>query len=159
MLMHIMGLEDQVQALALFCQAEARKRNTPRLHLIAAWAEVQQARWPQARAQVERALTLEPGDPVDLIMLAVITLKAGVGAAGVQEAGVLLGKAEEGVAHTQPPNLIAVEREEYHVTHAFYLALSGHLDAAKAELQAVLVQSPQNKAAAKGLAVLKQGSS
>ena len=158
MLMRIMGLEDQVQALALFCQAEARKRNTPRLHLIAAWAEVQQARWPQARAQVERALTLEPGDPVDLIMLAVITLKAGVGAAGVQEAGVLLGKAEEGVAHTQPPNLIAVEREEYHVTHAFYLALSGHLDAAKAELQAVLDQNPQNEVAAKGLAVLKQGS-
>ncbi len=158
MLMHIMGLEDQMQALALFCQAEARKRNTPRLYLIAAWAEVQQAHWPQARAQVERALTLEPGDPVDLIMLAVITLKAGVGAASVQEAGVLLGKAEEGVAHTQPPNLIAVECEEYQVTHAFYLALSGHLDAAKAELQAVLDQNPQNESAVKGLAVLKQGS-
>lgn len=48
MLMHILSM-GQDQALAAFCLDQARRRNTPRLHLIAAWAEINQGHWPQAK--------------------------------------------------------------------------------------------------------------
>ena len=116
MLMHIMSLEGQNRALASFCQAEAHRKDTPRLHMIAAWGEAQQSHWPQAHAQMERALTLEPGDSTDLLTLAVVLLKAGGGAAGLAEAGALLGSPEQGLRLAQPSD---PRREEYRVTHAY----------------------------------------
>lgn len=153
MLMHVMSLENQNQALASFCEAEAHKQDTPRLHLIAAWAEVQQAHWPQARTQMERALTLEPGDTIDLLTLAAIRMKKDRDASGLAEAGVLLGRAEQGLRLSQPSD---PQREEYRVTHGFYLALRGNANAAQKELQAVITENPRDAGAAKGIALLRK---
>ena len=153
MLMHVMSLEGQNQALSSFCQAEAHKQDTPRLHVIAAWAEAQQTRWPQARSQMERALALEPGDTVDLLTLAVIRMKSGGGSAGLAEAGALLGRAEQGLRSAPPSD---PRREEYRVTHAYYLALSGEMNAAEDELRAVISEDSHDAGAAKGLALLKK---
>jgi tetratricopeptide (TPR) repeat protein len=153
MLMHIMSLEGQNQALASFCQAEAHRQDTPRLHVIAAWAEVQQTRWPQARTQMERALALEPGDTIDLLTLAVIRMKAGGDAVGLAEAGTLLGRAEQGLRFSQPSD---PQREEYRVTHGFYLALRGNANVAQKELRAVITENPRDTGAAKGFALIKK---
>ena len=153
MLMHVMSLEGQSQALSSFCQAEAHKRDTPRLHVIAAWAEAQQTHWPQAWTQIERALALEPADPTDLLTLTVITLKAGGDAVDLAEAGALLGRAEQELRSAQPSD---PRREEYRVTHAYYLAFDGEVNAAEEELRAVISKNPQDAGAAKGLALLKK---
>ena len=154
MLMHVLSLEDQNRALASFCQAEAHRKDTPRLHLIAAWAEAQQSHWPQAHIQMEQALALEPGDSTDLLTLTVVTLKAGGGAAGLAEAGALLGRADQGLRLVQPSD---PRREEYRVTHAFYLALRGDASAAQEELQAVITENPRDVGAAKGITLLEKG--
>ena len=154
MLMQVMSLEGQNQALSSFCQAEAHKQDRPRLHVIAAWAEVQQTHWPQARSQMDRALAMEPGDTVDLLTLAVIRLTAGGGAAGLAEVGALLGRAEQGLRSAPPSD---PRREEYRVTHGFYLALSGEMNAAEEELRAVISEDPQDVGAAKGITLLEKG--
>ena len=139
MLMHVMSLEGQNQALSSFCQAEANRQDTPRLHVIAAWAEAQQTHWPQVRSQMDRALAMEPGDTVDLLTLAVIRLKAGGGAAGLAEVGALLGRADQGLRSAPPSD---PRREEYRVTHAYYLALNGEMNAAEDELRVVISEDP-----------------
>ena len=154
MLMHIMSLEGQNQALASFCEAEAYRRNTPRLHVIAAWAEAQQTRWPQAHSQMERALAMEPGDPTDLQTMAVIKRKSGGGSAGLAGAGALLGRAEQGLRSAPPSD---PRREEYRVTHAYYLALRGDANTAEEELRAVISEDPQDAGAAKGITLLEKG--
>ena len=153
MLMHVMSLEDQNQALASFCEAEAQRQAKPRLHMIAAWAEMQQAHWLQARTQVERALTLEPDDIIDLLTLAAIRMKGDGDASSLAEVGVLLGRVEQGLRLSQPSD---PQREEYRVTHGWYLALRGDLNAAQKELQAVITENPRDAGAAKGLALLRK---
>jgi len=68
-----------------------------------------------------------------------LTLKAGGGAADLAEAGALLGRADQGlrlVQHSDP------RREEYRVTHAYYLALNGEMNAAEDELRVVISEDP-----------------
>ena len=152
MLMHIMSL-GQEQALAAFCLNQARRHNTPRLHLIAAWAEIEQSRWPQAKVQVKKALALEPGDAPDLLLLAALALKENNGAAGLTAAKAMLARADESFKHT-PPSLFLGEREEYPLIHAYFLALNGDSNAAQRELHFVVAADPQNAGAANGLAIL-----
>ena len=156
MLIHIMGMERQDQALATLCEAEARRHETLRLRLFAGRAEANQGHWPQARAQIERVLAQEPGDASDLLMLTAITLKEGRSPQDLAEAGALLAQAAAGLKHIPASAPPAAEQEEYRVTHAFYLALCGQLQTAQEELAAVLVSDPHDKGALKGLALLKQ---
>ena len=103
---------------------------------------------------MDRALAMEPGDTVDLLTLAVIRLKAGGGAAGLAEVGALLGRADQGLRSAPPSD---PRREEYRVTHAFYLALRGDASAAQEELQAVITENPRDVGAAKGITLLEKG--
>ncbi len=153
MLMHIMSLGHN-QALAAFCLNQARRRNTPRLHLIAAWAEIKQSRWPQAKVQAKEALALEPGDAADLLLLAALTLKENNGPMGLTAAKALLARAGDSFKHISPSRLPLGEREEYPLIHAYFLALSGDSSAAQRELRFVLAADPQNAGAANGLAIL-----
>ena len=153
MLIHIMGIERQDQALAAFCLNQATERNTPRLHLVAAWAEIDQGHWPQAKVQVEEAQALEPGDATDLLLLAALTLKE-EGEVSLIVGKLLLGRADESLKHAPKPDLPPDEREEYPLIHAYFLALSGDSGAAERELRSVLAVDPQNAGAANGLAIL-----
>ncbi len=157
MLMHILSM-GQYQALAAFCLNQARRRNTPRLHLIAAWAETKQSHWAQAKVQVEKAQVLEPGDATDLLLLAALSLKE-EGAPSLVEGKLLLERAGEGLTHAPQLNLPPDEREEYLLIHAYFLALSGDSGAAERELRSVLAVDPQNVGAANGLAILAGPSS
>lgn len=150
MLMHILSM-GQDQALAAFCLSQAHKRNTPRLHLIAAWAEIHQGHLPQAKVQVEEAQALEPGDAADLLLLAALALKEGT--LSLVEGRLLLGRASESL-HTPPVNPPPDEREEHPLIHAYFLALSGDSGAAERELRSVLAVDPRNAGAANGLAIL-----
>ena len=154
MLMHIMSLENQDRKLAAFCQAESLRRETPRLHLIAAWAEKQQAHWSQAQTQAARALILEPCDPTDLLTLAAITLKADTGQSGLAKASTLLMWVQQGLQDASQLDTTSVEREEYRVIHAYSLALSGDIGVAEQEMRTVLTDDPNASGAAQGLAIV-----
>ena len=103
---------------------------------------------------MKRVLALESGDPTDLLTLAVVTLKAGEGAVGLAEVGALLARADQELRLVQPSD---PRREEYRVTHAYYLALSGEMNAAEEELRAVISEDPQDVGAAKGITLLEKG--
>jgi len=157
MLMHIMSM-GQDQSLAAFCLDQARRHNTPRLHLIAAWAETNQGHWSQAKVQVEEAQALEPGDAADLLLLAALALK-GDGTLSLVQSKLLLRHAgesfnRESLKDAPRSNLPPDERQEYPLVHAYFLALSGDRSAADRELRSVLAADPQNAGAAKGLAIL-----
>jgi tetratricopeptide (TPR) repeat protein len=150
MLMHIYALEHEYPELAALAEDRLRRQDSPRLHVIAAYAEFKRDRPDAAEAQLNAALKREPRDFAINLALAAVVLKQGSGSGRLAEAAEYLQAAAASLGTANSPGA----RPEYLALHGIYLVRAGDVAEARREFDEAQRLNPSDPEAKQALAAI-----
>lgn len=148
-LLHVPGIVGDYPLMVAACRREMKRDDTPRLHIILAYAEAKQSHFTEARRQMEIARQREPHDGAIALALAAVRMKSD-GPVALTDAAHLLDKATPAF----PPAAAADSRADYIALRGVYAALMDHFDQAQRLLRAALRADPANRQAKAALALM-----
>lgn len=148
-LLHVPGIVGDYPLMAAACRREMKQNDTPRLHIILAYAEAKQSHFAEARRQLEVVRRWQPQDRATALALAALRMKQG-GPGALTDAGRLLGEATPAFSPTAAPE----RRADYQALRGVYAALTDHPDQARDFLRAALKVDPANRQAKDALALM-----